>query len=339
MCVGDTTEASPALWDVWAEDREVFAAELEQFVPDRVFDAHAHLWEKGEDWGDPRTFAMGPERAGLAQFRAQMAEILPGRSLGGIFMGSTRAETRESYNAFIRDEIANDPNAYGHLVVPTGLDTEELRATVKSHGFRGLKVYHTYAASKPTWNAEIPEFLPEEYVRVCHEESWSITLHIVRDRALADARNQQWIQWASKKYPNAKLILAHAGRGFNGYHTVQGIDAIRGLDNVWFDAAAVAESLALEAIMDTLGPERLLWGSDYPVANIRGRVVTIGDTFVWLDASAIDFKTFNTHAAITPYLLVFESLRALKSAARSARLSDKQVEGIFWDNAQAMLAR
>ena len=40
-----------------------------------------------------------------------------------------------------------------------------------------------------TWEADIQAFLPEDQVRLCHEQGWFITLHIVKQRALADPAN------------------------------------------------------------------------------------------------------------------------------------------------------
>lgn len=326
-----------ALWEVTDEDLEAFTADLASFVPNRVFDAHAHFWSAPDDWG-AQELAYGPDSAGLAQFRQQMAELLPGRILGGIFFGSRFDDGYDQGNDVVRKEIAGDPLAHGHLVVPPGLDPDELRDKVRASGCRGLKVYHSFAARPDHWEAGIEDFLPESYLRVCDAEGWSVTVHIVRSRALADPANQQWITWAAATYPNAKIILAHAGRGFNAYHTATGVTALRGLRNVWYDASAVTEPLPFEAIIGALGPDRLLWGSDYPISHMRGRCVSIGDTFLWVDSSWVDFASIAKHAQIRPYLLIHESLRALKTAAATARLTDSQVEGIFWDNAQAMLA-
>ena len=99
---------------------------------------------------------------------------------------------------------------------------------------------------------------------VPHEEGLTITLHIVRPRAMADPSNQEVIRRYAERYPNARLILAHAARGFNPHHTISGISALQGLTNVWFDTAAVTECGAFEAIVRTLGVRRLLYGSDFP---------------------------------------------------------------------------
>ena len=223
------------------------------------------------------------------------------------------------------------------MVVPPDLDPEQLRVTARSMGFSGLKVYHTFVPQKPTWNAEIPQYLNEEHARVAGEEGWTITLHMVKARALADPVNQHWIRHYCTSYPGLKLILAHAARGFNAFHTVEGIECLRGLRNVWCDMSAVAEAPALEAIIEVLGADRLLWGSDYPISHLRGRCVSVGDQFVWLYEDTLDWKAAMPQADAQLLLVGHESLRALQHACRRMRLTDSQVEGIFFGNAKKML--
>ena len=84
-------------------------------------------------------------------------------------------------------------------------------------------------------------------MRVAHELGLTITLHIVRDRALADPLNQATIKRYCQDFPNMRLILAHAARGFNPWHTIEGIDSLRGLSNVFFDTSAVTEAGAFRS--------------------------------------------------------------------------------------------
>jgi glutamate-1-semialdehyde 2,1-aminomutase len=81
--------------------------------------------------------------------------------------------------------------------------------------------------------------------------------------------------------------------------------------------------------------DRLLFGSDFPVSHIRGRAVAIGDSFLWLSPANVDFTAAYAH--VQPAWVGFESLRTLKLAAFHLRLSDTQVEDIFYRNAQALL--
>jgi glutamate-1-semialdehyde 2,1-aminomutase len=131
-----------------------------------------------------------------------------------------------------------------------------------------------------------------------------------------------------------KLILAHAARGFNPWHTIEGIGSLRGLGNVWFDTSGVCEAAAFEAIVETMGHSRLLYGTDFPVSHQRGRVVAVGDSFHWLMAEEMQLK--QPHLSLRPVLVGLESLRALKLAVRRLKLSDNHVEDIFHDNAMQL---
>ena len=222
------------------------------------------------------------------------------------------------------------------MLVRPGMDPEFIRETVRREKFVGLKCYHVYAAETPTCDAAIPDFLPEEHVRIAHEEGLSITLHIMRPRALADPGNQEVIRRYAERYPDMRLILAHAARGFNPHHTIEGIECLRGLRNVWCDSSAVTEAGAFEAIVDTLGVDRLLYGSDLPVSHMRGRCVAIGDSFLWLTGANTDYRAW--YGDVQPVLVGLESLRALKLACRHLRLSDSQIEKIFYGNAAELYA-
>ncbi len=72
-----------------------------------------------------------------------------------------------------------------------------------------------------------------------------------------------------RKYPNARLILAHAARGFHAPNTVQGLAALCGLNNVWFDTAGVCEPESFVAILNAFGPRRLMRDTDVPAHVAR----------------------------------------------------------------------
>jgi len=322
-------------WELRDYDREFFHRELDSFVPPKVFDAHAHLYRIGH-WGYPHAVSAGPENVTLDEFNRQMEWIMPGREVTGLFFGVGFHDRYMESNEFVAQEALSRPGNFAEMLVSPELDPEQMRETAKRMGFHGLKVYHTFVKQKPTWNAEIPQYLTEEHIRVAHEENWSITLHMVKERALADPENLHWIRHYCKNYPGIKLILAHAARGFNAFHTTEAIEHLRDLDNVWCDVSAVTEAPAMEAILTTLGPKRLLWGSDYPLSHLRGRCIAMGDQFVWLYENTLDWSTVS-HTGIQPYFIGHESLRSLKYAVRTLRLTDTEVEGIFYTNGREMM--
>lgn len=324
-------------WIVTDRDRELFARELDSFVPPKIFDAHAH-WYRADHFAEgtqPELVKSGPAVVGSAAYDEAMEPLIPNRQTEGLFFPYPHAQIDvAAENDFLTEQLKLRPQSRGQMLITPADDPEFIRETVRCQGFVGLKCYHVYSPQQPSFESPIEEYLPEEQVRVAHEEGLSITLHIVRARALADEVNQRTIRRYCEQYPNMRLILAHAARGFNPHHTILGIESLAELDNVWFDTSAVTDSGAVEAIIRTLGHERVLYGSDFPISHLRGRCVALGDSFLWISASNTDLNVPYAHLELS--LIGLESLRMLKVAAMATGLSDGQVEDIFCGNAKEL---
>lgn len=327
-------------WTLTDADRAMIEREVEPFLPDRIFDAHAHLFAHEHFDTLPDSYKDTPQRVDLATYYDYIDWLHPnGRTNGGLFFGLAFTGDRIANNDFVAAEVkgSHGDNAFGQMIVSPDMDADYVFDTVKNSGFSGLKCYHTMAQTDgPTWHAPIEAYLTEDHMRVADELGLSITLHMVRDRALADPINQATIRRYCETYPNMHLILAHAARGFNPWHTIEGIDSLRGLDNVWFDTSAVTEAGAFEAIIETMGHERLLYGTDFHVSHMRGRCVAIGDSFHWFYAD--DMNTDEKHIQLEPVLIGLESIRSLRLACRRMKLSDSQIEDIFYNNAKQLFA-
>ncbi|MDA0334593.1 MAG: amidohydrolase family protein [bacterium] len=312
-------------------DGEFFQRELDAFLPDRIYDAHAHLWK--QDWA---SFTLGAAivDVGIAEYDRGIGEIHGGRPTETLFLSFAtpeHADQIDAANAWTADQIKDRPACRGHFFVRPTDDPEWVRQQVRRLGLHGLKCYHTFAGSAPTWEASIPEYLPEPLVAVAHDEGWTITLHMVKSRAVADADNLHWIQQYCRKYPDMQLILAHSARGFQPAHNLEGLQQLAGIGNLWFDTSANCEPMAHQSILRLLGSDRLMYGSDLPVTHLRGRSLGAGDGFVWLYEESPVWG--EKHARVEPVLVGLEHLRSLKWACWSERLSDKQVEDVFWNNA------
>jgi len=311
----------------------LFRRELDSFVPGRIFDAHAHLYDLDQFPSDPPPLLKsGPACAGLETFRSRMDLIHPGRKCDGLFFGFPHvAIDVDAANRFVAKEVVSAPGSRAQMLIKPGMPAEEVFATVQRYRFSGLKCYHVYASDSPTFEAPIASYLPEAHVRVANELHLSITLHMVRARALADISNQETIRNYCVRYPHIRLILAHAARGFNPHHTIEGIDALAGLDNVWFDTSAVCESGAFEAVLRAFGHRRLLYGADFPISHMRARCVGVGDSFLWISAENCCLNA--GYGQVQPIPVALESLRALRIACTNRKLRDGEIEAIFYHNA------
>jgi glutamate-1-semialdehyde 2,1-aminomutase len=330
--------ACPQLWKSPSErEREIFQQEFHDFVPADAFDIHAHFYDvahiaQAHGWPLDAFYSQG--RVGWDAFQTRQQSWMGKHApQAGLFFGfPIRQMDINAANAFVRDEIQAHPDSRGLLLIKPESDPAEVEARVASEGWAGFKVYHVFASRPDTQNACIPEYLPEWAWEIANRHGLAIMLHQVRQRSLADEENQKTINAMCRKYPNAKLILAHAARGFCAQHTVEGIGAIAGLENVYFDTSAVCESPALEAILKTFGPTRLLYGSDFMVSEGRGKAVTLGDGFHWI------YDWQEMALPMSELILIgLESLRAVKQACLATNCDASDIQQIFSDNARGLL--
>jgi glutamate-1-semialdehyde 2,1-aminomutase len=318
-----TSPASP----LRPEDRDFYERELASFLPDRVFDAHTHLWQAAHvSWkvegctGD----------VGYDEYLRLVDDLHPGRRVAALFIPfANQPGLLPAANAWVARNLR--PDCRGLFFVKPDDDPEWVRQEVRRLGLHGLKCYHTMAPAQPTWEAEIPAYLPEPLVALAHQEGWAITLHMVKAKSTADPQNIHWIRHYCRRYPDMKLILAHSARAFQPAHGLTGLPQLQDLPNLYCDTSANCEPIAHQAALRYLGPRRLLYGSDLPVCHMRGRSLGAADSFLWLyeDTPVWGEK----HLAIKPVLVGLEHLRSLKWACWSERLSDPQVEDLFWNNA------
>ena len=320
--------ATAAPFHVQEEDRAFYERELASFIPDRVFDAHTHLWHREHAGFDMPGL---PDTVGLTEYGALMDGLHPGRRVGALFIPFAKKDQFALGNEWVAKHTAADPSCRGLFFVKPEDDPEWVRQEVRRLGLHGLKCYHLYSRTQPTWESDIPGYLPEPLVAVAHDEGWVITLHMVKSRAVADPGNIHWIRRYCESYPNMKLILAHSARGFQPAHNLEGLPKLTGLDNLYFDTSANCEPMAHQAIIRIIGHKKLMYGSDLPVSHLRGRAVAAADSFLWL---YLDSPVWGEkHLQIKPVLIGLEHLRSLKWACWSERLNDSAVEDIFWNNA------
>ena len=319
------------------ENQPFYLEQFRSFVPPNCFDAHAHLY-RGVDAVDtlPRHLQNEHGNVGWQAWRQSLLSCMADRSpSAGLFFTFPKPTLdRDQANRFVADQLQSHPDSRALLMIRPQDDPAAAEAEIQAHRFAGFKVYHCFAPRPDTFQAEPQEFLPRWAWEIADQQGLAIMLHLVRRRALADVANQQYIQQHCQRYPNARLILAHAARGFCAAHTVEAIASLRGLDNVYFDTSAICEPQALEAILREFGPRRLLFGTDFPISALRGRPVSIGDGFLWLGENNVSWE--GDHCT-QPARIGVESLLALRQACRTMRLTDGDVQQIFAANARQLL--
>ena len=304
---------------------------LDQFLPDRIFDAHAHIQDSG--------YAPGVQLAsyGAQQHKQDMLPIFGTTrqlALNMIVMPTPSLldeKCRMRSDAFLVEQLEQAPNTAGEIIVMPTDTPETLSSRLVHPRIRGFKCYHFFSDLPNSWNAEIGDYLPEAAWQVANEKKLCITLHMVKDHALADPGNLRYITEMAKRYPDATLILAHGARAFASWTGVESVEKVAHLDNVWFDLSALCESPAMLQIFKKTGTQRCMWGSDYPISKMRGKAISMGNSFYWIYKE--DLAKFQGKTAFDSWLIGIENLMAVRQACILGDLSSKNVEDIFYGNA------
>ena len=309
--------------------------ELQEFLPEKIFDAHAHLWKRDACVFPPGCeIAEGMEGTAQSWRRCQERIFGPRRLTGALFLGEPRCRP-DVMNDFLVEALKGEPQSRGAILITPEYPKDKAIEYLKHPAVAGFKPYHTFSPEKPTYSSSVSGFLPEWAWELADERGLVIVLHLVKELALSDPLNQKEIRDHCEKYPGAKVILAHAGRGFHAPNTVRGISSLRGLENICFDTSGICEPGPLIAVLEEFGPGKLLWGSDFWISEIRGKAVTAGDGFVWLTDRTVHWPEVSPECRAT--LVGIESLRALSDAAGVFGLNRDDIRNIFHDNAVSLL--
>ena len=311
---------------------------LNDFLPQKIFDAHAHLY----DSSFVPCLAGNDTMSGVYDMDSYKRDMIPvfgeDRELHlNMITYPDKAMTdpahpsRDMADAFLVQQLEKNPGNAGEIITVPGDTPESLSKRLVHPRIKGFKCYHYCSGLPNSWNASIGQYLPEAAWQVADEKKLCITLHMVKDHALADPDNLYYITTMAERYPNATLILAHAARSFAAWTGIETVEKVAHLDNVWFDLSAVCESPAMMQIIKKTGTQRAMWGSDYPVSRYCGKAISLGDSFYWIYKK--DLEAFSGATSFSSWLVGVENLMATRQACQLLDLDQKAIEDIFYGNA------
>lgn len=317
---------------------------LDAFLPGKIFDMHMHIGSRDicpRMWANNSVFAQCGDENTMDSYLAHNGRFFGDRKIRAnmiVCPDATMCDPsnghRDAGTRLLVRELEQHPECVGEIMISAKDTAQELEAMLVHPRIRGFKCYHVTSGSANSFQCRIGDFLPEAAWQVAHKHGLCITLHMVRDLALADPENMEYICQMADKYPNAKLILAHAGRGFAAWTVMETVEKLVPHKNVYFDLSAVCESGPFFEIIRKCGHKRVFWGSDYPVSMFRGKCISIGPSFLWLYKEQLETCASKTN--FSAYLVGIENLLAVRSACKMLELSQAQIEDIFYNNAMEL---
>lgn len=315
---------------------------LDGFLPDKIFDAHMHIFDSSFAPNISRGGGFSvSKRADFDDYVKEMAPLFGSRreiranmlTAPDVTMADAEGENRRASVAFLAEQLERHPECVGEVIVGPRDTPEQIEKQLVHPGICGFKCYY-FLADDPHGQVGIDEYLSDTIWEIADKRGLVITLHMMRDKALADPGNLSYIMEKAKKYPNAKLILAHCARAFATWTVVETVDQIKHFDNIYYDFSAICESPAMFQIIRKAGLEKCMWGSDYPVCRIAGKAISLADGFYWINKSSLE--SFPNPAQRHAWQLSTENLMATRQACLMLDLNTQEIEDLFWNNAMRL---
>lgn len=325
-------------------DRRIWAEELDGFVPDRVFDVHAHIYRWAFDLNPGKK--TGPYAPGIGRYFPEVttkladeidAALMPGRKVERLafpfpFAGQCDFE---GSNTYVAEQTARSTDSAALMLVHPGMGEAEILSTLKRTGALGLKPYLVYATNADRAEASITDFLPERQIALADRLGLIVMMHLSKRRAIADPDNIAQMLRLSEKYPRVRWILAHCARSYSAWAIEKAAASLRGLPNVWYDTSTVCEADALDALYNGVGVERVMYGSDDMIGPMRGKYIAFG--LAWAFLSETNHQLSLSHCDGRMTYTRYEQLRAMKRGARQLGLTPEQRQALFHDTARHLV--
>ena len=314
------------------QDRFIYEHEIRPFLPERLFDAHAHLLRcechlhLDEELPLTRDPALAP--VDLAYLEEWWRALFPDAEVQGLVMGTpTKSGDVEAENRFVAEEVQDTGNRFSILVRPQ-TPVENLEATIRQLRPAGLKPYMAFTGLDAPNEAGITDLIPEAQLALANEHRLAVTLHVAKPGGMADANNLDDIGRLVRDFPQCAFILAHCGRCFIAPNMETALERLPVAENLWIDTSAVCDLGVFLHLFQRYDRTRVLFGTDLVTATgFRGTYARLGLSWhVCTQGMVSGLEPKATFAA-------YENLAALLRAARFCGWSEAAIRDLFHENA------
>ncbi len=327
-------------------DRKVYEDELRDFLPDKMIDAHVHLYLEGMEREDPKDLKgcvkwphmVAPDQS-AEDLQRSYEQMFPGKTVKPVVMGMPSCVLKD-----VNGYTLSCAKKYGYpALYCTNYDTtaDEIREAMKA-GFVGIKPYlNNSPAYIPANEVRIFDFLTHEHLEVMNELGGIIMLHIPRKLRLRDPVNLVPMMEIEEKYPNAKVIIAHIGRAYVSVDLGDAFETLKNTKHMMFDFTANTYDHAMVECIKAVGTKRVMFGSDMPITKMRmyrieenGHYVNVVPRGAYGDVSDDPNMRETDEADLTTFM--YEELLAFKRAAAELNLTKDEVSDILYGNASRL---
>ena len=343
------------LFEVKEVDREFYEKRLQHWLPDKIIDIHTHVWlknfNKRKDPGAKSRTVSWPSMEADQNPVEHLAEtyklMFPGKSVTPLMFTSLVSENKlDEANDYVAR--ASLENKFPALIFShPRWDGNELLRRIRKGGFLGAKSYLSLAPPYlPAKEIRIFDFFPRHQLEVLNKHGMLMMLHIPRDGRLRDPVNLGQMLEIEERYRNIRLIVAHVGRAYCPEDIGDAFKVLAKTRNMCFDFSANTNAETFRQLLETVGPKRVLFGSDLPILRMRTRRICENGFYVNLVPKGLygdvsgdrHMREVSGQEAERLTFFMYEELDAFRRAAHAVKLSARDVEDVFYNNARRLLA-
>jgi predicted TIM-barrel fold metal-dependent hydrolase len=335
-------------------DIEFYQQNLRAFLPERIIDIHTHVWldkyRKTTHASEAR-LATWPSRVAKDNSIEDLKEtydlLFPDKKVSALmFSMAESGDDLDILNNYVTQ--SSQKSGFQALIFASpNWDTDEFKNKILEGGFIGAKVYLSLAPTYiPGNEIRIFDFAPIHQLKVLNDLGGILMLHIPRPNRLKDTVNLAQLLEIEEKYPNIKLIIAHVGRAYCNEDIGNAFDILSKTKNMLFDISANSNEYVFHRLIETVGPKRILFGSDLPILQMRARRVTENNAYINIVPKGLygdvsgdkNMREASDAEADKITFFLYEEIAAFKRAALAAKLTPAEIEDIFYTNANSIIS-
>ncbi|MFA7174021.1 MAG: amidohydrolase family protein [Kiritimatiellia bacterium] len=331
--------------DYTIADKQVYERELCGFLPEKILDAHVHIFDHsclvpGAKFSGQNVYQKFGGVFSYEQCLQWAATLMPEQQFHLNCFGQPSFESDLEASADYCGRISDNQRCFGMALVSPHDSAEAVVKRVERNRLVGYKPYLNFVDWKETCDITIHDMLPSAQMEEADARGLAVTLHIPRSGRLADPVNQAQMAELCQRYPKAQIIFAHIGRAYYLSNVIGFLDGIAACPNAYVDTAMVNHEGVLEYAFRNFPRERILFGSDAPIAFLRGKSVEVNNQYAYLmgEDYAIGSTIFDADHVVTFTSFYYEQLRGIKLAVERAGLNRNEIENLFFNNAEQLFS-
>lgn len=328
-------------------DLPFYRQEIAPILPAEVLDFHTHTWRQ-DHWGavpwqsdvTGGKYMVTLPDYDVEQLLADGRTMFPDRIYRAVCFGAPVPHVALAQaNAYLA-QCGRRRGLYPLLLMGRErLPPAEIERAVRDEGFFGYKVILNWYGDD-YGHITVEDMIGPAEMAVAHALKLVVLLHVPRSGRLADPVVKEGVRRLAREYPEARLVLAHCGRCYLPDEMRGAIGALADLPNVSLDTSMVMDPTVLQIVFETIGPARVVFATDYPVAAMRGRRVYVMDHWVDLVLEGYPPSAYRVASnAIRATFMAWEIVLAIRRAAEQAGVKEPDLRAVFFENGMALLRR